>query len=111
MSPNMEATYEWLREHGFMVPMQSVSILSIDAWHDGEGWTWNQWWKVGEIDLATLATLTNNRKILRYMRAEGYLSADSAGLCAVNNNQYNLVICERSNMMPLFAIAYGEAYQ
>lgn len=88
---------------------KTVSILSVDAWRYDGGWTWNQWWKVGEIDLATLEGLDTNRKILAYMRREGYLSAESAGRVTVDDDQYNLVICERGNLMPVFAIAYGEA--
>lgn len=57
--------------------VKEVTILSIDAWRNGPGWDWNNWFKVGKIDLATVVTLKTNRKILRYMRKEGYLSADS----------------------------------
>lgn len=86
-----------------------VTILSIDAWRDQDSWSWNQWFKVGTIDLATLETLKTNRQILAYMRREGYLGPRSAGIVAVEDDQYNLVITERSTRMPLFAIAYGEA--
>ncbi len=86
-----------------------VSILSIDAWRNPDGWDWNMWHKVGKIDLATLETLKTNRQILAYMREHGYLSAGSAGKVAVEDDQYNVVVVDRVNRMPLFAIAYGEA--
>lgn len=86
-----------------------VTILSVDAWRNGPGWDWNQWYNVGKIDLATLETLKTNRQILAYMRREGYLSEASAGKVGVEDDQYNIVITERSNGRPLFAIAYGEA--
>jgi len=91
-----------------MVKTQQITILSIDAWRDGPGWTWNQWYRVGTIDTTTLATLKTDRQILAWMRREGYLSAKSAGRVCVEDDQYNLVICERGNRMPVFAIAYGE---
>lgn len=105
----MRETFEWLKTNGFMVPAVEVSILSIDAWRDGEGWTWNNWFRVGSISVAELATLKTNRQILAYMRREGYLSDYSAGRVTVDDDQYNLVICDRGNLMPVFAIAYGEA--
>lgn len=81
------------------------TILSIDAWRDGAGsWTWNNWFRVGEVEDIPPTT----RQILRFMRAEGYLSAKSAGLVMVDDDGYNLVICKRSNGCPLFAICYGE---
>ena len=66
-------------------------------------------YKVGSIDLVTLESLDSNRKILAYMRREGYLSNASAGRVTCDDDQYNIVICEKGNLMPLFAIAYGEA--
>ncbi len=84
----------------------NVSILSIDAWRNGSGWDWNQWFKVGECPL-DVAELTP-RKLLKYMRDNGYLSDKSVGKVAIDDDQYNVVIIEKSTRMPLFAIAYGE---
>jgi hypothetical protein len=117
MTSNMQATLAWLREQGAMCNTCDdckrnaieVSILSIDAWRDGPGWTWNNWSRVGRITVGELNTLKTSREILSYMRREGYLSDRSAGRVAIDDDQYNLVICERGNMMPVFAIAYGEA--
>lgn len=47
------------------------------------------------------------RKLLSWMRSEGYLSAQSAGKVSVEDDGYNLTIVERSNRRPLFAIEYG----
>lgn len=87
----------------------TVSILSIDAWRNPDGWDWNMWHKVGSVDLATLATLKTPRQILAYMRREGFLASTSGGHVAVDDDQYNLVIVNRRTREPLFAIAYGEA--
>jgi hypothetical protein len=87
---------------------KTVSILSIDAWRtDQSGWTWNEWRKVGSCDVSVCDL--SPRKLLVFMRSEGYLSAESAGHCAIEDDQYNIVIVQRTTREPLFAIAYGEA--
>ena len=90
--------------------MEKLNILSIDAWLENDGWVWNNWFKVGAITKEEFEALTNNRKILRYMRDEGYLLESSKGLCSIEDDQYNIIICDRSNRRPLFAIEYGPIY-
>ena len=87
---------------------KEVSVLSIDAWRNAdEGWYWNSWYKVGAVPLA-VCDLTP-RKLLRYMRDAGYLSKASAGRVSIDDDGYNVVICDKANRMPVFALAYGEA--
>ena len=84
-----------------------VDILSIDAWADGcGGWQWNEWHKVGSVDLNEL-NLSNARQVIGYMRREGFIGSNSKGRVGVEDDQYNVVITERSNGRPLYAIAYG----
>ena len=79
-------------------------VLSIDAWRESEGgWEWNNWFHVGDID----SLPESNRAILKLMRDEGFLTEYSKGRVYVDDDQYNIVICDRSNHMPLFAIEYG----
>jgi hypothetical protein len=81
-------------------------ILSIDAWRDCDGgWTWNNWYSVGEIELS--ACDWSARKLLKWFRDNGYLKESSAGECAVEDDQNNIVIVERGNRRPIFAIEYG----
>jgi hypothetical protein len=89
-----------------------LAILSIDAWADGDGgWTWNGWRCVGYVDCATFeAAGRNPRALLRFMREQGFLSLSSAGLCAVDDDQHNLVIVGRRTREPMFAIEYAPAY-
>ena len=84
-----------------------VSLLSIDAWADADGWQWNDWHKIASVPVGT-ADLSP-RKLFRFLRSEGYLSASSVGRVAVEDDQYNIVIIDSSNHRPLYAIAYGEA--
>ena len=87
-----------------------LSILSIDAWAEPVGWTWNNWFKVGTISKEDFEKLNTTRKVLKYMRDEGYLTDNSIGKCTVEDDGYNVVVCDRSNGCPLIAIEYGPAY-
>ena len=87
-----------------------MKILSIDAWKEYNGWTWNNWFSVGSITKKDFESLKNNRQILKYFRDEGYLNEGSQGLCGVYDDQYNIVITDRANNRPLFAIEYGPEY-
>jgi hypothetical protein len=84
---------------------KTYRILSIDAWRECDGYTWNAWYDVGDIDVD--ASHWNARKLLKYFRDNGFLSEKSAGKCAIDDDQYNIVIVERSTRRPLFAIEYG----
>lgn len=80
-------------------------VLSIDAWREGSGWTWNNWHGAGYFPARLIDS--KPRAVLREMRALGFLSATSAGLCSVVDDGYNLTICARGTREPLFAIEYG----
>ncbi len=88
---------------------KTCRILAIDAWRDPEGgWTWNSWHAIGEFDAVNLDY--SARKLLKWFRDEGFLSAASPGKCAVDDDQYNIVIVDRANNRPLYAIEYGHLY-
>ena len=88
-----------------------MNILSIDAWRDGHGWTWNNWLHCGDIDKATFESLKTNRAILRYLSNDaGALSDASKGRVCVEDDGYNVVICDKSTGEPLIAIEYGPEY-
>lgn len=85
-----------------------LNILSIDAVNDGDGWSWNDWHKVGTVSADSLEWST--RQTLAYFRNEGYLCEGSQGQATVEDDQYNIVICERYSRRPLFAIEYGAVF-
>jgi hypothetical protein len=90
---------------------KNIDILSIDAWGDPDGcWTWNQWFKVGEISKEEFEKLSTTRSVLKWFRENGYLTERSVGKVGVDDDQYNLVIIDRRNKRPLFAIEYGRHY-
>ena len=86
-----------------------ITILSIDAWADGDhSWSWNQWYKIGEIESDTLGTLQSEHDTLDYLIREGYLTELAFTQCMIEDDQYNLVACNKETGEPLIAIAYGE---
>lgn len=89
--------------------MEGYKLLSIDAWRYDDGWTWNNWFDVGRVPEDVVDSYWENhnpRKLLKWFRDEGYLdSVHSQGLVAVDDgDQHNLVLMERGNRRPLYAI-------
>jgi len=58
-----------------------MKLLSIDAWRDDTGWTWNNHFLLEDGIFMTDPT---PRKVLRLLRQWGYLSQDSRGKCRVD---------------------------
>lgn len=86
---------------------KTLKVLSIEAWRESEGgWTWNQWYNVGTVELDT-HDLNNARKVLKALRGEGILSPSTAGKVAIDNDQYNIVVIAKGTREPLYAIEYG----
>jgi hypothetical protein len=94
-----------------------INVLSIDAWREGDGWTWNNWFKRGIVtrrefmrECGDLHTRAGRRRAIRWFRENGYLSAESAGRVSIEDDQHNVIVCERASGMPLFAIEYGAVF-
>lgn len=85
--------------------MTTFNVLSVEAWREGSGWTWNNWFRVGSAPRDVLDM--KPRQLLAWARAEGYLTDASRGRVAVRDDGYNLVIIARGTGEPLFAIEYG----
>jgi len=43
----------------------TLRVLSIDAWRDGDGWTWNNWHHVGRM---TITTISSSLRRVRWNR-------------------------------------------
>lgn len=83
-----------------------VTVLSIDAWRYGDGWTWNAWYKVDVLPWEVLSY--SPRKLLRTLREVGVLGDKSKGRVAVEDDGYNIVVLAKGTREPLYALAYGE---
>lgn len=89
--------------------MATHRILSIDAWAEGEeGWTWNEWFHVGNICSERLARLGSDADLIEWMIDAGYLAPIAREVCEVEDDGYNIVFCDRDDMRPVFAIEYGD---
>lgn len=84
-------------------------VLSVDAWRDGDGWTWNDWRNRGFIPLAWCDLAP--RALLAKLRGHGspILNVPGPGCAAIEDDGYNLVIVYRGTREPVLALAYGEA--
>lgn len=88
-----------------------MNILSIDAWSDGDGgWQWNAWHKVGSISKADFESIDTDRKTLKWFKDNGFTTSYNSRLASVEDDGYNVCICDRSDGRPLFAIEYGPHY-
>lgn len=92
-----------------MEKRHSFQVLSIEGWRCPEGWTWNQWYKRGRVEL-TDSELDSSRKLLRILRERGILSWYSAGKVAIDDDGYNKVVVVRSTREPLYAVEYVSDY-
>lgn len=82
---------------------QTYKVLSIEAWgNKEEGYDWNNWFNVGTVDIDLE---TDDQSIMQAMLDAGYITNTHGGY--VNDDQYNLVICDKETHEPLFAIEYG----
>jgi hypothetical protein len=81
-------------------------ILSIDAWRDMEGWTWNNWFEIEEGIYIDKKCQTP-RKIFKLLRDWGFLSEDSKGKIYMDDDQYNLTIHDKATGCPVLALEYG----
>ena len=80
-------------------------LLSVDAWREPEGWTWNNWHARGMVPLAWCDL--KPRALLRRLRERGLDLPP--GEVRVEDDGYNVEIQARGTREPLYAIAYGEA--
>jgi hypothetical protein len=84
----------------------TFSILSIDAWADGDGgWNWNNWHSVGAFPRAMIDA--SPRAILQWFRESSMLSEASKGKLCIDDDGYDVVIMNRHTREPIYAIEYG----
>ena len=90
---------------------EELKVLSIDAWKNYEGWECNQWYKVATIEKIDFEKIEKStRKVLNWFRKNELLSDYSKGRVYIEDDGYNIVVCDKNNNCPLFAIEYGPVY-
>lgn len=88
-----------LREH------PGLPVLSIDAWRDSEGgWDWNNSFRTDLLFPAELVG-ASTRKVLNWMRGpDGPLAEGSKGKVTVEEDESHIIVYNRLNNEPLFAV-------
>jgi hypothetical protein len=82
-------------------------LLSIDAIKSPEGqWEFNNWHELEEGIWFDYSSQTP-RKIFAALRRMEYLNEFSKGRVFLEDDQYNLLICEKATRRPIFALEYG----
>lgn len=87
---------------------KTLKVLSIDAWRDNGLWSWNNWLKVAAISSEDFQSIKSDRQAIKVFRDKlGLLSESSKGKVRISDDGYNLILEDRSNGRPLYAIEYG----
>jgi hypothetical protein len=92
-------------------------LVSIDAWHDGFGWYWNDSWARGEVKHADIIDKRGDispRRLIRAVRKATGL--DMRGLLRVENSGTDpdyWEIQDKGTGEPLYAVIveWGEVFQ
>ena len=88
-----------------------TKILSIDAISDGCGWVWNDWYTINSEVLFDGWDKLKPRPLLKYLRDIGILSDHSKGRLSIDDDGFNVIICRKSDRMPVIAVCYGEYWE
>lgn len=93
-----------------MTANSTIRVLSISAVKNDGYWEWDSWRQVGEISIEEFESFKSDRQTIKFVRDElGLLSEHSKGkIKVISDDNYNLIIADKSNDMPLFSICYGE---
>ena len=85
-----------------------TKLLSVDAWNDGDVWSWNNWQTIEEGIYLHKSVLNSPRKLLKFCRDKlEILTNDSKGKIQIEDDGYNVQIQTRNGEC-LFAFCYGE---
>ena len=88
-----------------------MKVLSIDAWgNKAEGYQWNQWFTVGEISKEDFENLKIDKDYAVWFFENDFTNTADMRRILIEDDQYNIVICEKKTGQPLFAIEYGPEY-
>lgn len=79
----------------------TYTLLSIDAWRDDCGWSWNNMFQIEED--VYLEYPLSNRRLLAFMRRNGWLTEQSKGRVRVEDTGYDIEIQDRNTGEPLLA--------
>ena len=87
-----------------------MNVLSIDAWADEDGWTWNAWYTVGQVSKQEFEGLKTTKQQRLWFRNQGYITTANKREVDIDDDGHNTVVVNTKTREPLFAIEYGPEY-
>lgn len=88
-----------------------MKVLSIDAWgNETDGYEWNNWFNVGEISKERFEKLKTDKDFGDWFFHNGFTTTNDIGQYYIDDDQYNIIICDKKTRQPIFAIEYGPEY-
>lgn len=87
-------------------------VLSIDAWREMEGWSWNNWYNVDTYSEIENGELTEKNALYFFFLSLGFKGTykEFIKLYDIYDDQYNLVLIDKKDDRPIYAIEYGSKY-
>ena len=87
------------------VPVPMIRLLAIDAWREGSGWTWNNWFPRGSVPLEWVHL--KPRQLLAALRQLESVTVPAPGYAAIEDDGFNVVVMHRTTGQPVLALEYG----
>jgi hypothetical protein len=87
-----------------------MKILSIEAWANEDGWSWNSWSVVGDISKRDFEKLTTDKKVAVWMYDNDFTTTSDMRKILIEDDGHNVVLCEKKSRRPIYAIEYGNSY-
>ena len=85
--------------------MRKYKVLSIDAWAEGESWTWNNWFHVDDYDEKIDGELSDDNA-LKFLLCN-FIKEKYWTDYEIEDDQYNIVLINKESRKPIVAIEYG----
>ena len=91
-----------------MVKVRRFEVRYIDAWRDRDGWYWNSTHRITSGVVLAESEITP-RKIFRFLRTNGWLSTDSKGNVALQDDGDVITVVDKDTREPVLALlSYGD---
>ena len=84
-----------------------ADLVSIDAWKEDGGWTWNASYTVG-CDIIMADSAITARNVTKMLRKMDFLTQASKGRVKVSDEWPIIEVQLKSNGRPLFALMFDE---
>lgn len=87
-------------------PNGVFKVVSIDAWYSEGDWEWNNWFTKDVSYCEKTYGVLNEENVLKFFQNE-FLKDGFEDDFYIYDDQFNFVLCCKSNHEPIYAIEYG----